>query len=188
MSFCPPRPKRRVSFPTALPTALLCLLPLSALPAAPAAPAATPGSAASSISALKTARSGRQTFYEITVTSTAEFPMRDEAVVLAIGGQEFSYSRYLPGGDMNTLVFSVTAKQFAALPSGAAATVYYGHDDAALPAARWNLGSFDKSLLDRAPVGGPAGGPALTDTVKSGTVKSGATKPAPASRPRKAHN
>jgi len=169
MTMTPPT-ERRAARPLAparalLPASFFCLLCLGA---APPAQADSPAAAKSSIRSLRTVRTGHALSYDITVTSTAEFPMRDEIVTLAIGGQEFSNSHYLPGGDLNTLVFSLTPQQFQGLQTGAPAVVYYGRDDAAIPKAQWALGTLNKALLDRVLLPAP---------VKAAPVKAG---PAPA--------
>ena len=132
------------TFPALLAAAFACLLPLSAaLPARADAPK-------NSIVAIRSVVDGRRpATYNITVTSTAEFPMNNSVVTLSIGGQEFINSSYAPGGTLNTLVFSLTRSQFLSLKSGASVVVYYGADNAALPAAQWSFGPLDLSMLDR---------------------------------------
>lgn len=188
-----PRSERRVKRPLAPNSAPLPLLALGAffLTAAsgsgPVRADAPSGSHPSSIRSVRTVRSGRIISYDITVTSTTEFPMRDELVTLDIGGQEFSNSHYLPGGDLNTLVFSLTQKQFQSLPTVAVGVIYYGKDDAALPKAQWAVGTLDKAMLDHALTASPvtddsilaapvAGSPISLGRVLAGRVKTG---PAP---------
>ena len=162
--------------------ALLCLLPLSALPAAQAD---TPqNTITNTIAALKTVRTGRLLTYNIVVSSTAPFPMRDEVVTLSVGGREFINSSYVSGGTLNTLVFSLTAKEFAALPTGAPVRVYYGHDDAALPAAQWDFGTLDKSRLDKGPAAPPV---AATTTAAVNAAAKTTAKLATAKLARKGH-
>lgn len=124
-------------------SALLCLLPLgAALPAGAAAPQNT-------IVSLQTVHTGKLISYDIAVTSTAEFPMGDAIVTLNIGGVEFINSHYAPGGTLNTLVFSLTRAQFLSLKNGAAVSVYYGADNAAIPAAQWQFGALNTAMLDK---------------------------------------
>ena len=139
------RRARRLPAPSRvlLPTLLLCLLPLGA--ASPAG-ADTPQN---SIVSLQTVHTGPLVTYDIAVTSTAEFPMGDAIVTLNIGGTEFINSRYAPGGTLNTLVFSLTRTQFLSLKNGAAVSVYYGADNATIPAAQWQFGALNMTMLDR---------------------------------------
>lgn len=139
------RPKRTLARRRALlPTLLFCLLPLgAALPAG----ADTPQNSIRSIRTVLTG--GRLITYDITVTSSAEFPMNDAVVTLSIGGKEFINSSYAPGGTLNTLVFSLTRREFQSLKNGAPVAVYYGQDNAAIPAAHWNFGTLNMGLLDR---------------------------------------
>ena len=126
-----------------VPALLFCLLPLgTALPAGAAAPQ-------NSIVSLQTVHTGKLISYDIAVTSTAEFPMGDAIVTLNIGGAEFINSHYAPGGTLNTLVFSLTRAQFLSLKNGAPVSVYYGADNAAIPAAQWQFGALNTALLDK---------------------------------------
>lgn len=125
-----------------VPALLFCLLPLGALPAGAAAPQ-------NSIVSLQTVHTGQLISYDIVVTSTAEFPMGDAIVTLNIGGAEFINSHYAPGGTLNTLVFSLTRAQFLSLKNGAPVAVYYGADNAAIPAAQWQFGALNTALLDK---------------------------------------
>ncbi|MGI4789036.1 MAG: hypothetical protein ACRYFS_09320 [Janthinobacterium lividum] len=127
-----------------LPTLLCCLLPLVTTISAGAD---TPKN---SISAIRTVvTDGHLITYDITLTSTAEFPMNDSVVTLSIGGTEFINSTYAPGGTLKTLIFTLTRSQFLSLKNGAPVAVYYGEDNAAISAAQWNFGTLDLSLLDR---------------------------------------
>lgn len=151
-----------------LPAALLGLLPLAA--------SAAPSNTVQSIQTVETqvqppqASKSRMaklaaplTTYNITVTSTDDFPMTDSIVTLSIGGKEFTSSAYAPGGAMNTLVFSLTRAQFQSLSTGDKIALYYGADNAALPAAQWNFGTLDLSRLDKP-------GTAAAKSVKAQTV------------------
>lgn len=158
-----------------LPLIVLGALVLAAVPVIGPAPVradAPKSSPRNSIRSIQTVRIGKMlTTYDITVTSTTEFPMRDEIVTLSIGGQEFNNSHYIPGGDLNTLVFSLTQKQFQSLPPGATAIIYYGRDDAALPQAQWALGTLDKNMLDRGLIGSPVtASPVAASPVRTGRI------------------
>lgn len=85
---------------------------------------------------------GHATTYDVCLYSTAEFPMRDEVVTLAIGGQAFINSRYLQGGDLHTIIFSLTQSQYLSLHNGDPIAVYYGQGDASLSTAQWSFGTL----------------------------------------------
>lgn len=139
------RAKRTLAWSRALlPTLLFCLLPLGGVCPASAAP---PLNSIRSIRTVVTG--GRVITYDITLTSSAEFPMNDSVVTLSIGGKEFINSSYGTDGTLNTLVFSLTRSQFQSLKNGAPVVVYYGADNAAIPAAQWNFGTLDLGLLDQ---------------------------------------
>lgn len=138
-----------------LPALLFCLLPLGGTPAGADAPQ-------NSIVSMQTVRTGPLTSYDIAVTSTAEFPMGNAIVTLNIGGTEFTNSHYAPGGTLNTLVFSLTHAQFLSLKNGMPVSVYYGADNAAIPAAQWQFGALNTAMLDR----GVAPSPVLPSPIK----------------------
>lgn len=169
----------RSPVPLPLPSAALGAFILAAVSTSSLIPARadTPtGGHQGRILAMKTVHTGRLISYDITVTSPDEFPMRDEIVTLSIGGQTFSNSHYLSGGDLNTLVFSLTQKQFQSFPAGTAAVVYYGQDDAAISKAQWVLGTSDKSILDKIQIGIPVvisparGGPIVISPIAAGPI------------------
>lgn len=81
---------------------------------------------------------------EVEVTSTREFPVRDELAVLRIGAQEFNISRYPDTGDTHTLIFTLVADEFAQAASGADITVQYGSGESNLV---WSFGPLNKALL-----------------------------------------
>jgi hypothetical protein len=93
---------------------------------------------------------------EIELHSTAEFPVRDEVVVLRIGNRDIFKSRPPADGSLNTLIFSLGSADFDRLPDGAAMSVRYGK---ALPPpgpeaqgvdrARWDFGKLNKGRLVR---------------------------------------
>ena len=83
---------------------------------------------------------------ELELHSTREFPVRDEIVILRVGRIECdTCSRSPDDGSLETLIFSLTAAQFAETRSGDVITVRYGRESTDL----WNFGPLDKSLLDR---------------------------------------
>ena len=89
---------------------------------------------------------------EIELNSSREFPVRDEIVILRIGGRDFSRSRPPKDGSLNTLIFMLTADEFAQLPDGAAMSVRYGRglrDESSVgtATARWDFGKLNKALL-----------------------------------------
>lgn len=122
-----------------LPAVFLGLLPLSAS----AAPTNT-------VNAIQTVHTGPSVItYNVTVTSSDDFPMNDSVVTLSIGGKEFINSTYGPDGTLHTLVFSLTRLQFLSLKNGDPVLVYYGASNAAISAAQWKFGTLDLSLLDK---------------------------------------
>lgn len=80
--------------------------------------------------------------YSIGLYSSVEFPMRDEVATLSIGGKSFINSSYVQGGDLHTIIFSLTQSQFQSLKNGDQMVVYYGQSDASDPAAQWVFGTF----------------------------------------------
>src|SRR5207245_1895956 len=67
---------------------------------------------------------GGQPGIEIQLFSDHEFPVRNEIMVLQIGARQFSLSGY-PNGDLNTVVFTPTEEEFAAVSCGEAVIVQY---------------------------------------------------------------
>lgn len=132
--------KRLLAFRHALlPAVFLGLLPLSVS----AAPTNT-------VNAIQTVHPrALATFYSITLTSTDDFPVTDSIVTLRIGSTEFTNSSYGPDGTLKTLVFSLTSAQFQSLSSGDKMVVYYGQDNANIPAAQWDFGTLNLSQLDK---------------------------------------
>ena len=83
---------------------------------------------------------------EIEVTSEKSFPVRSELVVLRIGAQEFTLSRYREDGDTHTMIFTLTPEEFDKTAAGDPVSVYYGRDDD--PSQRWDFGRLNKSILE----------------------------------------
>lgn len=86
---------------------------------------------------------------EITINSSREFPVRNEIVILNIGGKEFSTSRSPADGSLDTLIFLVGESDWAALRNADPLVVYFGQDDPKNPETRWDFGTLNKSLLDK---------------------------------------
>ncbi len=94
------------------------------------------------IDSIKTVKAG----VDIELTSTKEFPVRDELVVLRIGTKEFTKSRSPDDGNLNTLIFTLTTQEFDQVATGDEVTVQYGRDGSS---ERWDFGKLDKRLRDK---------------------------------------
>jgi len=81
---------------------------------------------------------------EIELSSNREFLPNGELLVLRIGSQEFSVSRYRTDGDTRTVIFTLTAQEFAAIATGDGISVHYG---AGAEGKGWNFGPVDKKML-----------------------------------------
>src|SRR6266852_3960738 len=68
---------------------------------------------------------GGQPGIEIQLFSDDQFPVRDQIMVLQIGARQFFLSGY-PNGDLNTVVFTLTEEEFAAVSCGDPVIVQYG--------------------------------------------------------------
>ena len=106
-------------------------------------PAVATAQEANAINAIKTVEAG----VDIELTSTREFLVRDEVVVLRIGAREFKRSRSPEDGSLNTLIFTLTTEEFAATNTGDRVTVQYGRGESRSDV--WDFGTLDKSRLDR---------------------------------------
>ncbi len=85
---------------------------------------------------------------EIELRSRAGFPVRNELPILRVAGRDFSLSRYPESGETTSLLFTLSADDFARLPDGAELSLRYGESSApppALPGA--GLGRLNKSLI-----------------------------------------
>jgi hypothetical protein len=78
--------------------------------------------------------------FEVVVTSSVAFPVRDELAVLRIDDQMFALSRYPDDGDIHTLIFTLSSDQFAQINSGDPVTVQYGTDES----TQWYFGPLNK--------------------------------------------
>jgi hypothetical protein len=90
---------------------------------------------------------GGQPGIEIQLFSDNEFPVRDEIMVLQIAARQFFLSTY-PNGDLNTVVFTLTEEEFAAVSDGEPVIVQYG---IAPSDEVWQFGNLDKTILDLPP-------------------------------------
>jgi hypothetical protein len=80
---------------------------------------------------------------EIELYSDGAFPVRDQIMVLQIGQDQFSLSRY-PRGDLNTVIFTLTEDEFARIGCAQPLIVQYGVE----PADEiWEFGDLKKSIL-----------------------------------------
>ncbi len=79
---------------------------------------------------------------EIKVTSYKLFSIRAMPPVLRIGGQRFRKSRSPKDGNLNTLIFILTAEEYAKTESGDPVSVILGQDDS--PVGRWFFGHLTK--------------------------------------------
>ncbi|HEY0606629.1 MAG TPA: hypothetical protein VGD58_27130 [Herpetosiphonaceae bacterium] len=78
-----------------------------------------------SVETEQVAQPAPQIAAEIEVYSPNGFPIRDAMPVLRIGDNEFTYSRY-KDTSLKTLVFGLTAEEFAATTNGEPITLLYG--------------------------------------------------------------
>jgi hypothetical protein len=85
-----------------------------------------------------------QSGVEIELNSNREFLPAGEMLILRIGNTEFSASRYNASGETTTVIFTLTAAEFAGLSQGDTVTVQYG---SGMGAAAWNFGHVDKNML-----------------------------------------
>lgn len=84
---------------------------------------------------------------EVEVSSTRSFPVRALPHILHIGDKEFALSRYPDDGSLNTLIFILTADEFAQVVNGEQVVVQYGSEE--LLSDRWDFGALNKGLLDK---------------------------------------
>ncbi len=87
---------------------------------------------------------GGESGVEIELTSNREFTAQGELLVLNIAGHEFITSRYGNAGDTNTVIFSLSAAEFAKLSQGDPIRVYYG---VGANGNGRNFGRVDKRML-----------------------------------------
>ncbi len=71
--------------------------------------------------------------------------MRNEVVILDVGGKEFTQSRSPEDGSLNKLIFML-GDRFGDLAEGADIVVRFGKSGAG---EKWNFGKLNKALLDK---------------------------------------
>lgn len=116
--------------------------------AAPIAAAPT-GTAPATVNTLKSIQrlTSPRPGVEIELSSSRDFPVGDDIVIMRIGARDFSLSRPPADGRLNTLIFFLTPSEWESVKTGERVFVYYGSDDAKNPATRWDFGNLNKSLL-----------------------------------------
>jgi hypothetical protein len=106
------------------------------------------GAATSDSNSIKSLRSvtfaNGESGVDINLTSNREFLPAGEMLILRIGNAEFSNSRYNSSGETSTVIFTLTAEEFAALSQGDEVVVQYGRGAGMAP---WNFGRIDKKML-----------------------------------------
>jgi hypothetical protein len=83
---------------------------------------------------------------EIELSSNREFLPQGEMLVLRIGSQEINLSRYPTTGETGTVVFMLTAEEWARVSQSDPVSVQYGMGT---NYNGWNFGKVDKTLLGR---------------------------------------
>jgi hypothetical protein len=83
---------------------------------------------------------------EIELSSNREFLPQGEMLVLRIGSQEINLSRYPTTGETGTVVFTLTAEEWARVSQSDPVSVQYGSET---NYNGWNFGKVDKTLLGR---------------------------------------
>jgi hypothetical protein len=83
---------------------------------------------------------------EIELSSNREFLPQGEMLVLRIGSQEINLSRYPATGETGTVVFTLTADEWARVSQSDPVSVQYGSGTNYIG---WNFGKVDKTLLGR---------------------------------------
>ena len=81
---------------------------------------------------------------EIELSSNREFLPQGELLVLRIGSQEFSLSRYPNTGETTTVVFTLTADEWSRVSQSDPVAVQYGNGT---NYNGWNFGKVDKTML-----------------------------------------
>jgi hypothetical protein len=90
-------------------------------------------------------RKGEKGAVLIEVTSDRKFPPINAFPELHVGAVTVSRSTYPASGDTKTLIFPVTAAQFASMKDGDPISVRYNPDGQGV----WEFGKLDKKLLDK---------------------------------------
>jgi len=127
----------------AAPTSLLSLLPTTDT----LIETSNNGNDVNKIKSIRSVQSAVQgSVVEIELTSNREFLPQGEMLVLRIGSQDFSLSRYPKTGETNTVIFSLTSEEFARVSQGDTVRVQYGNGPSY---NAWNFGKVDKTMLGR---------------------------------------
>lgn len=95
--------------------------------------------------AIKSIRSA-PSLVEIEVYSPEGFPVRDALTVLQIGSLEVVRNRPPDDGSLNSLIFMLTAEEFARVNTGDPVTVRYGREE---HGRRYDFGRLDKGRVTR---------------------------------------
>ena len=85
-----------------------------------------------------------QSGVEIELTSNREFLPQGELLVLKVGSQEFSLSRYGEDGSTNRVIFTLTTEQWSQINTGDPVVIQYG---SGAGADSRNFGHIDKNML-----------------------------------------
>ncbi len=126
------------------------LAPASAISTLPTddTPLDTTNGGGNDVNQIKSIRSAQSSTLgntvEIELNSNREFLPQGEMLVLRIGSREFSLSRYPNTGETNTVVFTLTAGEFAQVSQGDPVAVQYGNGT---NYNGWNFGKVDKNML-----------------------------------------
>ena len=122
---------------------------VSTLPGADT-PLDTTNSSANDVNQIKSMRSVQSAILgdtvEIELSSNREFLPQGEMLVLRIGSQEINLSRYPTTGETGTVVFTLTAEEWAQVSQSDPVSVQYG---SGTNYNGWNFGKVDKTLLGR---------------------------------------
>ena len=100
------------------------------------------------IKSVKSARSSQappdQSGVEIELTSNREFLPQGELLVIKVGSEEASLSRYGEDGSTNRVIFTLTSEQWSRINTGDTVVVQYGSGNGA---DSRNFGRIDKNML-----------------------------------------
>ena len=122
---------------------------ISTLPSADT-PLDTPNGGGNDVNQIKSVRSVQTaalgTTVEIELSSNREFLPQGEMLALRIGSQEFNLSRYPTTGETGTVVFTLTAEEWARVSQSDPVSVQYG---SGTNYNGWNFGKVDKTMLGR---------------------------------------
>jgi len=107
-----------------------------------------PNDEENTIASVKAKRSSQliptQSGVEIELTSNREFLPQGEMLVLKVGSQEFSLSRYGVDGSTKRLIFTLTTEQWSQVNTGDPVVIQYG---SGAGADSRNFGHIDKNML-----------------------------------------